>query len=74
MSVIIRPAGALKSYIAGKAEAVVEAGQPLKQALSALGIPSEIVALVVVNEEPEAKDYILQEGDVVRLIAVIGGG
>ncbi|MDD2696152.1 MAG: MoaD/ThiS family protein [Anaerolineales bacterium] len=74
MSAIIRPAGALKSYIAGENEIEVDSGQTLKQALGILGIPSEIVALVIVNEEQQPKDYLLQEGDVVKLIAVIGGG
>jgi sulfur carrier protein ThiS len=39
-----------------------------------LGIPLQLVALVVVNNEPQAKDYRLQEGDFVRLLAVIRGG
>ena len=39
-----------------------------------LGIPPEVVALVVVNEEHQTKDYILQDQDIVRVLAVIGGG
>jgi sulfur carrier protein ThiS len=46
----------------------------VRQALVELGIPPEVVALVVVNEEQQAKDYVLQDGDVVRVLAVIGGG
>jgi molybdopterin converting factor small subunit len=34
----------------------------------------EVVALVVVNEEQRSKDYVIQEGDVIRVLAVIGGG
>ena len=71
---ILRPSGALKSYIGGKDEIAVEAGHTVRETLSALNIPPEVVALVVVNEEQKSKDYVLQEGDVVRVLAVIGGG
>jgi sulfur carrier protein ThiS len=52
----------------------VEAGRTVHEAIAALGIPPEIVALVMVNEEQQPKDYVLQDGDAVRLLAVIGGG
>jgi len=77
----LRPSGALKSYISGKTEITVEAGHTVRETLSALNIPPEVVALVVVNprttgvnEEQQSKDYVIQEGDVVRVLAVIGGG
>jgi len=74
MTALIRPVGVLKTYIGGKDEAAVEAGRPLRQTLSELGMPPEIVALVLVNDEQQDKDYVIQDGDVVKLIAVIGGG
>ena len=40
----------------------------------ALGIPPELAALVLVNDEQQDKEYVLQEGDVLKLMAVIGGG
>jgi sulfur carrier protein ThiS len=52
----------------------VEAGHTVRETVKALGIPPEIVALVMVNEEQQPKDYVLQDGDAVRLLAVIGGG
>jgi len=70
----IRPLGILKSYVGGQNEVMVEAGRTVREAIAALGIPPEIVALVMVNEEQQPKDYILQEGDAVRLLAVAGGG
>ena len=70
----IRPLGILKSYAGGQDEVMVEAGRTVREAIVALGIPPEIVALVMVNEEQQPKDYILQDGDAVRLLAVIGGG
>jgi len=74
MPATLRPSGALKSYIGGKSEIAVEAGRSVRETLSALNIPPEVVALVMVNEAQKTKDYVLQEGDVVRVLAVIGGG
>jgi sulfur carrier protein ThiS len=74
MTAIIRPLGMLKSYIDGKTEIAVEAGQTIRQMLQALGMPPEVVALVTVNDEQQPKDYVLQDGDTVRLMAIIGGG
>jgi sulfur carrier protein ThiS len=64
----------LKDYIGGRDEACVEPGQTVRQALVTLKIPPELVALVSLNGEMRNKDYILQDGDVVRVMAVMGGG
>ena len=74
MSVLIRPVGMLKSYIGGQNEVAVEAGRSIRETLTTFTMPPEIVALVMVNGEQQPKEYILQEGDIVKLIAVIGGG
>ncbi len=74
MTATIRPFGMLKSYIGGKTETSVEAGRTVRQALQDLGIPPEVVALVLVNDEPQSKDYVLQDGETVKLLAIIGGG
>ena len=71
---IVRPVGALKSYIGGQTEAAVDAGRTVRETMTTLGIPPEIVALVLVNDAQQAKDYVVQDEDVVKLIAVIGGG
>jgi len=70
----VRPVGTLKSYIGGQTEVAVDAGRTVRETMTALGIPPEIVALVLVNDAQQPKDYVLQDGDVVKLIAVIGGG
>jgi sulfur carrier protein ThiS len=70
----IKLTGALKSYTGGQAEVDVEAGRTVREAIAALGIPPAIVALVLVNDVQKPKDYVLQEGDIVRLIMVVGGG
>jgi len=74
MTAKLRPAGALKKYIDDREEVEIESGRTIRQVLSELGIPAEIVALVVVNEEQKSKDYTLEDNDVVRILAVIGGG
>jgi len=74
MSATIRPFGMLREYLQGEKEAEVAAGQTVRQALASLGIPPEVVALVLVNDQPQEKDYSLQDGDVVKILAVIGGG
>ncbi len=74
MSATIRPLGMLKDYIAGQTETSVEVGQSVRQSLTVIGINPDLVAGVFVNGEQQTKDYILQDGDIVKLLAVIGGG
>ena len=74
MTAIIRPYGMLKSYIGGELEISVETGRTIRQVLLDLGMPSEVVALVLVNDEQQSKDYVLQDGDTVKLMAIVGGG
>lgn len=64
----------LKSYIGDKKETNVQAGSSIRETMISLGIPPDVVALVLVNDEQQPKEYILQDGDFVKLIAVIGGG
>lgn len=73
MSAIIQPLGSLKPYTGGQ-PVPVEPGGRVSEVLERLGIPPEIVALVLVGDAPVAKDYVLRDGDVIKLLAVIGGG
>jgi sulfur carrier protein ThiS len=70
----IRPVGSLKTYTAGLAEVTVEAGRTVRETMAALGIPSEVVAGVLLNDVLLSKDYCVKDGDILKLIAVIGGG
>jgi sulfur carrier protein ThiS len=74
MPAYIRPIGVLKSFIGDKPEAIVEPGCTLHQAIMELGIPVESVAMILVNDTRQPKDYVLQEGDVARLIMAVSGG
>jgi sulfur carrier protein ThiS len=56
-------------------EISVPSGISVRDALALIKIPSELVALVVVNGlHTTDKGTILNDGDVVKLMAVIGGG
>lgn len=74
MSAIIRPLGMLKDYIGELEETTVEHGRSIRETLSMIGINPDLVAGVFINGEQESKDYILKDGDIVKLLAVIGGG
>jgi len=74
MTATIRPLGMLKTYIGELKETSVEAGLSVRETLHLMGINPDLVAGVFVNEELQTKDYILQDGDIVKLLAVIGGG
>jgi sulfur carrier protein ThiS len=64
----------LKSYIGELKETSVQAGLSVRETIALIGINPDLVAGVFVNDEQQSKDYIIQEGDVVKLLAVIGGG
>jgi sulfur carrier protein ThiS len=75
MPVTLRPIGHLKTYLKDGEELIVPAGKSIRDTLRDAGIPPEVVALVVVNDIHQTdKQVVLQEGDVVRIMAVIGGG
>jgi len=74
MSATLQALGILKAYIGNRAEIVVDAGNTVRETLHALNIPSDVVALVVVNDVPQSKEYRVQEGDAIKLLAVVGGG
>jgi len=74
MTATIRPLGMLKTYIGELKETTVEAGQSVRETIIKIGINPDLVAGVFVNDEQQNKDYVLQDGDIVKLLAVIGGG
>ena len=75
MTATLRPIGHLKSMVNDRTEIVVPSGISVREALALIKVPSELVALVVVNGvHTTDKGTILNDGDVVKLMAVIGGG
>ena len=74
MPAILRLNASLKNLIGGKDEYPVDSGRTVRETLGQQGIKPELVAMVSVNGEIQTKEYIIQDGDTVRLLAVIGGG
>jgi len=75
MPVTLRPIGHLKGMVNDQTEITVPSGISIREALALIKVPSELVALVVINGiHTTDKDTILKDGDVVKLMAVIGGG
>ena len=64
--------GMLKRYLSETVTA--NSGQTVHQLLDDLGIPPDLVAVVMVNGRQEPKSYLLQEGDQVKLVPLMGGG
>ena len=75
MTATLRPIGHLKGMVNDQTEITVPSGISIREALALIKVPSELVALVVVNGvHTTDKGTILKDGDVVKLMAVIGGG
>ena len=74
MSASFRLIGALEDYTNNIAEVEVTSRSERAPGAGGFAYPPEIVALVLVDDQPVNKDYIIQEGDRVQLLAVIGGG
>ncbi len=74
MSATLQPIGILKKYIQGKDEVKIEIGTSVLDILITNGIPSDLVAGVIVNGNYKYKDYIVEDNDVIQVISVIGGG
>jgi sulfur carrier protein ThiS len=74
MSATLRLTSALKMYLDGKEEVAVEAGCSVRETLIGLKIKPELIALVVVDGEQKTKEYIIKDGDTVKVMAIIGGG
>lgn len=74
MSASIYVTGLLKTYTNGTNFVEVSSGLTVLEILKILGIPSELVALVTVNNAASTKEYSVVDGDVVRFYAVVGGG
>ena len=74
MSATLRFGDSLKNMLGLKDALTVKSGLNVRETLVSLSIKPELVAMVSVNGEMQTKDYIIREGDVVRVLAVIGGG
>jgi sulfur carrier protein ThiS len=74
MSVTIHFVGQLKSIFNNRSTINVDAGETVCEFLITAQVMPEMVAGVVVNGNLQAKDYVLQDTDDVKLLAVMSGG
>jgi sulfur carrier protein ThiS len=74
MPATLTAVGMLKSYLAGETEIQVEAQHSVLEILVGLKIPPELVALITVNGMQQNKHYQVEDGDHIKILAVMGGG
>lgn len=74
MPATFRLSGSLKDVTGGLDQYTVESGRTVRETLKEIGIEPLTVALVVVNKVHETKDYVIQDGDDIMVLAVVGGG
>jgi sulfur carrier protein ThiS len=78
MTAQIKLSGLLKSYADGQPVILVQVTEgSLKSVhdyLISLKIPSDMIAMVLVNGVLQEKDYAIRDQDIVQLIPLIGGG
>jgi len=75
-SIQVIPVGPLRRYVNGQQILHLEdwAGRVVREMIENLGIPSVIVGAVLVNGQLVQKDHLLQDGQEVKLIPLLGGG
>lgn len=75
MSVILMPVGGLKEYADGQERVEMAAGPTVAVMLKDAGIEPALVAAVLGDDdEMVSLDYRPRDGEVLKLIAVMGGG
>lgn len=74
MSVTLIAAGMLKEYTGGQARLELATGATVREMLEAVGIPPALVAAVTREGRIVPKDYRPQDGETIKVFAIIGGG
>lgn len=79
MPVTIELSPLLRKYVSGydyeKGIVVTKgAGQKVSHIVEQLSIPKDRITMVIVNHRPSRIEYVAQEGDLIRLGMVVGGG
>ncbi len=70
------PVGMLRQYVGGKERLALAgwAGRSISELLETLGIPSALVGVVLIGGQLVDKGHLLQDGEEIKLIALVGGG
>ena len=67
--------GLLRNYATAPSPiSLPAAGMTIEELLKGMAIPTELVAMALVNGLQRPKSYQLAAGDVVKLLPVMGGG
>jgi len=74
MGVTLIPVGFLKEYTGGHDRLQLAAGPTVSEMLETAGIPPALVAAAVRGDELVPKDYRPQDGESIKVIAIMGGG
>jgi sulfur carrier protein ThiS len=74
VSVTLVPIGMLKEYAGGQERLELAAGPTVTQMLEVVGIPPELVAGVIRDGDLVSQDYRPEDGEVVKVLAIMGGG
>ena len=74
MTAILKFPSAIKEFTKGRSEFIVDSGRSIREIISDTGVDPVIIALVVVNGVQESKEYIVKDDDVIKALAIIGGG
>lgn len=75
MAVQIEIVGILKDYVKTSPDEIAPPkGQTVAALIEQIGLPSDLVAFVIVNGRQEAKTYTLKNGDHLKLLPFVGGG
>jgi sulfur carrier protein ThiS len=74
MQALFKPIGLLKTYTQGDVTLSFDAPITIRQGLQQIGIPADLVALVLANGKQANKDDLLHDKDEIQLITVLGGG
>jgi len=66
--------GLLRNYGPAQASLPVEPGETVLDLIRELGLNPDLVAIVMVNGRQQFKSHLLQPGDRVKLLPMVGGG
>ncbi len=74
MSVTLIPIGMLKAYAGGQERVELAAGPTVEELLEMTGIPSRLVAGSFCNDTLVSPDYRPDDGETIKVLAIMGGG
>jgi sulfur carrier protein ThiS len=72
--ITVIPTGMLSQYVDGQSRLQLEAGASVVEILRSLGIPSELVAMALVDNRQVSKDGVPPDGATLTLLPLVGGG